>query len=899
MAVDPVSLGITAALTAAQMAMTAMQTIEGPRIKDNSATMADYGAAMNYLVGTQIVSCPCIFAKPIEEKRKKRKGKAGKQVSYTGFGTWAVHIADHELTSILKIWFDNQLVYDRSGGTERVYPLAADYELDTSLRFYTGTEDQMPDPDMEAFIEARDGPGTCPAYRGEAYAYFDRVPLEKLGQRFPDVKMLVSSGFSPLDIFWEMTGAPFSGESHTVSSISPASTQVQYFQPGDGQTHTITMRVYGDVELRTYTGTTPVSGPVVRGGTPGADAHYNIYKLEVSDPPATYFFNHGAQGLALTSIDETFEIEVADGATLTYVADPLDGYMIDAYQSLRLVGSGGYSVSNIQTLLELIADKGGADPEAYDFSAATQVIPGFKWTQATGVQICEALCDLFDTDLRPHDFKLVAFPRGGASGGTLEAGEFVAANPLYNPTLPSPTSLPQKVALTFTDSGADYNPNTASPPGPDPAAANSAREMTIDMSTLVLNAGSAQGLATRRLRRERIGATQAGFALTRQQLALEPADVRVIDFDGHQMRMRATKTVLGADGRIVTEWSRDLANIAVLPEVEGALAAGSVSSTITEPADTVGEVLDIALVDDAHEQSAPFAYVVAGPDAPGSWMGADFSVSDTGELDSYADGWASIASGDGTIIGELAGELPDALPWVPDMGSSFSVVLNFGELTSATLEDLLVDDGLNLCAIRSGDGWELVQFMTATLTAPQTYAVSGLLRGVRGTEWSTAGHAAGDTFVLLDTLTIKTLGAAEVGDTDYYIATGTGHTPDQTAAFPIAFTGAAHKPYSPVFGTQEASGADLVFDAVRRTRIGGSALNGQDVPLGQASESWALDILDGLDVARTITGTSLPITYLEADQITDFGSAQPGVDARLYQLDPTLNLRGYPLAFAA
>jgi hypothetical protein len=102
-----------------------------------------------------------------------------------------------------------------------------------------------------------------------------------------------------------------------------------------------------------------------------------------------------------------------------------------------------------------------------------------------------------------------------------------------------------------------------------------------------------------------------------------------------------------------------------------------------------------------------------------------------------------------------------------------------------------------------------------------------------------------------------------------------------------------------VNGRQSASGADLTFTATRRTRIGGASLNGQDVPLGQASESWSLDILDGPDVVRTITGTSLPLTYPEAAQIADFGSAQASVAARLYQVDPTLSLRGYPLAFTA
>src|SRR5690606_32756124 len=117
-----------------------------------------------------------------------------------------------------------------------------------------------------------------------------------------------------------------------------------------------------------------------------------------------------------------------------------------------------------------------------------------------------------------------------------------------------------------------------------------------------------------------------------------------------------------------------------------------------------------------------------------------------------------------------------------------------------------------------------------------------------------------------------TMGASEIGDTDWYIVSATAAVPNQDDAFSLLYTGASHKPYAPVYGTREFNGSDLLFGAVRRTRIGGASLNGQDVPLGEAAQSWSLDILDSGTVIRTITGASLPLTYTEAQQIADWAA---------------------------
>jgi hypothetical protein len=68
------------------------------------------------------------------------------------------------------------------------------------------------------------------------------------------------------------------------------------------------------------------------------------------------------------------------------------------------------------------------------------------------------------------------------------------------------------------------------------------------------------------------------------------------------------------------------------------------------------------------------------------------------------------------------------------------------------------------------------------------------------------------------------------------------------------------------------------------------------VPLGEASEAYKVDILDGPegDVVRTLDGLTSPAAaYTAADQVTDFGSPPPVVHVRVFQLSAVIG-RGFP-----
>jgi hypothetical protein len=114
----------------------------------------------------------------------------------------------------------------------------------------------------------------------------------------------------------------------------------------------------------------------------------------------------------------------------------------------------------------------------------------------------------------------------------------------------------------------------------------------------------------------------------------------------------------------------------------------------------------------------------------------------------------------------------------------------------------------------------------------------------------------------------------DIGDTTYASAT---HT----------YSGAGYRPLSPVHIRGTRSEGDLFLTWIRRTRQGGDRWATLDVPLAEVGESFAVDILDGAMVKRTLTAASPEAIYSQADQIADFGAPQGSVSVRVVQISAT------------
>lgn len=148
--------------------------IEGARLNAGRVATAEEGAALPFVYGTVRVSGTLIWATRFEEQKttERQGGKGGPKVtSYSYFGNAAYAIAEGTIAGIRRVWADGQ-------------------ELDLTeigMRVYHGTQIQAPDP----LIEAKQGAGNAPAYRGTAYVVFERLPLDRFGNRLPQFQFEV------------------------------------------------------------------------------------------------------------------------------------------------------------------------------------------------------------------------------------------------------------------------------------------------------------------------------------------------------------------------------------------------------------------------------------------------------------------------------------------------------------------------------------------------------------------------------------------------------------------------------------------------------------------------------------------------------------------------------------
>ncbi|ORE87843.1 glycoside hydrolase/phage tail family protein [Aurantimonas sp. 22II-16-19i] len=145
---------------------------EGPRLEVSRIMTADEGGGIARVAGTARIAGQVIWTTRFEEETKTERqgGKGGPSVeitTYSYFGNVAVGLCEGPIAAIRRVWADGEEV-DLS---------------EVNLRVYLGDETQLPDP----LIEVKQGAGNAPAYRGLAYLVFERLALERYGNRIPQI----------------------------------------------------------------------------------------------------------------------------------------------------------------------------------------------------------------------------------------------------------------------------------------------------------------------------------------------------------------------------------------------------------------------------------------------------------------------------------------------------------------------------------------------------------------------------------------------------------------------------------------------------------------------------------------------------------------------------------------
>jgi hypothetical protein len=151
---------------------------EGPRLDSLRVMASDEGTAIPALWGRMRIAGQMIWATNLIEESStstqsaSSKGAPKSRVTtYSYFANFAIGLCEGEVSGVGRVWADG-----------REIDLAS-----FTWRLHGGSDTQAPD----SLIEAVEGEGLTPAYRGLAYIVFERMPLADFGNRIPQLSLEV------------------------------------------------------------------------------------------------------------------------------------------------------------------------------------------------------------------------------------------------------------------------------------------------------------------------------------------------------------------------------------------------------------------------------------------------------------------------------------------------------------------------------------------------------------------------------------------------------------------------------------------------------------------------------------------------------------------------------------
>jgi hypothetical protein len=153
--------------------------VETGRIERFRLNGASEGATIPLAFGRMRVGGQVIWASRFEERKATSGGGKGrpsqpKVTSYSYFVSLAIALGEGEIARVGRVWADGEEI-----ATDEI-----------TMRVYPGSEDQLPDPK----IEAVEGAGLAPAYRGTAYVVIEDLDLTPFGNRVPQFNFEVVRG---------------------------------------------------------------------------------------------------------------------------------------------------------------------------------------------------------------------------------------------------------------------------------------------------------------------------------------------------------------------------------------------------------------------------------------------------------------------------------------------------------------------------------------------------------------------------------------------------------------------------------------------------------------------------------------------------------------------------------
>jgi hypothetical protein len=446
---------------------------------------------------------------------------------------------------------------------------------------------------------------------------------------------------------------------------------------------------------------------------------------------------------------------------------------------------------------------------------------------------------------------------------------------------------PGKVIVNFIDPNADYTVNAvqhvSTVSGVD---ASQAVELSVP---IIMSAQVATALAIRQASRVVTGKVQHEFIVPRSYMRMLPGDIYNLQFKTFTDTVRIKQATYNADYSITA--------IGEVAATSGVVNYTADPIIIVPQPNPLAGTLDVLPIDVPSLFSTPVTeftlYLATVP--------ADRFPPGTGAIiKSVAGGVPTVIGASASVLsGSLSNNINNAEPCTFDAEATLVLQFTSGDPTTiASTTYLLMLDGENRVFVGTTGRWEVIGYQTVAvdLTA-KTITLTGLARGLRGTDANTKNHAIGDAVVFFDDITLPRDSAAytAIGLSSVYDVINTANKGSVNGPTTFVERGNTIKPWAVNNVRCFATGADVTISWTRRTKVYGPLIDGSPtVPLDEVAELYDLVIYRAGLVVRTVSAhTASTFVYTAAMQTADGWSGSIKlIELDVYQLNDVVG-RGF------
>lgn len=528
-----------------------------------------------------------------------------------------------------------------------------------------------------------------------------------------------------------------------------------------------------------------------------------------------------------------------------------------------------------------------------DASLIEQPVRGYRVSDTGAIRAAlEPLQGAWPFDVVQRGYKIVFVPRGNTSVVTIPASNLDARQESDAPgtqlaiSNEMDTQLPRRVQIRYMDAVREYD---IAEQANEKTATESINIRDIELP-IVLDADEAAGMAEVLLHLYWLERRDVSFRLPPEYRGLEPADVITITGEWGVYQLRLVNVNLLSDGRLECAAKYNSAAI-YTPVAKGEEGSAIPPGTVPVGGPSLFALLDIPLLADENNMPGwPGAMTGYTEGWPG---GLIYRSTDNGQT------WTAIQAFSSPVtMGFAKGTIGSGRVDIFDNTSRLFVDLLAGEMSS--ISELSQLNGGNLIAYGAPGRWEICSPRNVEEQSDGSYLMYDWLRGRFGSEWAMTLHQAGDSIVLLTDpdVVFVSMPSASIGAEYQYRGITAGQSIDSDLSRALTYTAVNLKPLSGVYPRASKSPAnDWTINWIRRGRLSPEWRNLVDVPVGESTEAYEIDIFSSsafTTLKRTLTSTTPQVVYTSAQQVTDFGSVQSVLYVKIYQMSETVG-RGYAL----